>query len=203
MVHIYVWKNFLISKVLKYITVLYFQGLFWGSHRLKESWFANGRDPYVMDKLMPKYQTAALDTTFCYRHYPHQHHFQINYPINIQGSVSWQAMSLNLQQTLFAPALYAQQWAMVGRTLDINQNTEQTFFLKSIFVLCLRSFCWTGDHARQSRAGEAEIVWVLSELWGAGSSFWQELPPSPFLQPWSPAAHEESSSWVPRLEYQG
>lgn len=62
-----------------------------------------------MDKLMPKYQTAALDTIFCYRHYPHQHNFQINYPINIQGSVSWQAMSLNLQQTLFAPALYAQQ----------------------------------------------------------------------------------------------
>lgn len=125
-----------------------------------------------------------LDTTFCYRDYPHQHHFQINYSINIQGSISCQAVSLHLQQMLFASALYTQQWPMVGRAPDSKQNTEQTFFLESIFVLSLRSFSWTGDHARQSGAGEAEIVWVLSGLWGTGSSFWQGLPSSPFLHPW-------------------
>lgn len=33
---------------------------------LKEPAFANGRDPWDMDKFMPKYQTAAsLDTTVC------------------------------------------------------------------------------------------------------------------------------------------
>lgn len=53
---------------------------------------------------------------------------------------------------------------MVGRAPDSKQNTEQTFFLESIFVLPLRIFSWTGDHARQSGAGEAEIVWVLSGL---------------------------------------
>lgn len=50
---------------------------------------------------------------------------------------------------------------MVGKAPESNQNTEQTFLLKSIFVLCLRSFSWTGDHAGQSGAGEAGIVWVL------------------------------------------
>lgn len=54
-------------------------------------------------------------------------------------------------------------------SIKLCQNTEQTFFLKSILVLSLRRFSWSGDHASQSETEKAEMVWVQSELLGIPS----------------------------------
>ena len=64
---------------------------------------------------------------------------------------------------------------------DVSQNTEQTFFLKSILALSLRSFSKSEHHASKSETEKAEIVQVLLELLGSGSSFLHNKPPRPFL----------------------